>query len=191
MATSPTEISLISMMIFAMLSPVCFGTPPSLPFDSLSAQVTVVSIEGDIATLRIDRIESYTKGPVQAAPRLEIGSGINARVYYVALDNGGLSLSDIIVGRNYSANIQYCVSDESLTCGYEGWSAAMYSSKPTSPPAEEQGYLLIIVFLLILAAIAYISSKKRTAKQTSAPTGKRKAGQRIGSDSTDLVFCQR
>lgn len=176
MAIGKSEISLIVLIIFAMLSPVCIGTSPSLPFDKISAQVTVISVGDSNANLRIDRIDSYIKGPVQAAPQVEVGQEIKVVVYYVAPDNDGPSSSDIIAGQEYSADIQYCVSGGGLTCNPDGWRAAIYSARQfTSPSIRQQEYLLLVGFLLVLAGGAYILSKKRKAKQKIVVADTRKA----------------
>lgn len=179
MASGRSELSFVSLAIIMLMVPICIGTPPSLPFDKLSAQITVVSIEGTNAILRIDRIDSYQKGPRQVAPSVEVGHEIEVGIYYVAIENWRTSLSDIITGQKYSADIQYCISDETLTCGYEGWSAAIYSAKQaTSPPVEEQPVVLAVFLLLVLAACFCILFKRRQEKQKIIQGDKRKSGSR-------------
>jgi hypothetical protein len=171
-------LSFIGSIIFLMV--IISATPPSLPFDQLSVQATVTSMNDSLALLRIDRIDNYTKGPVQVAPKIKIGQEVTARIYYVAVDNRHTSLSDIILGQKYSVNLEYCSTVVAgIGCSYEGWNAAIYPAKDSvkSGAGEQMPPVIfframIVVALFLIACLLYKEKPTKTKNEKKSSRGK-------------------
>ncbi len=114
------------------------------PLDAALAEVSIISVEGDIATIEIGRIIDYARYPKADYEQLRDGDRIYARIYYVAPDGptqpqnlttepAGTKHEDLRpqIGRRYLADLSLCITDKigGLSCTYDGWSAALYPIK--------------------------------------------------------------
>ena len=127
------------------------------PFDTAWAEVTIVSVEDDMATMKIQELMVYFRYEHATYPELNVADEILVRYDTSALrmTSGANSVAMgvkegeappeipqpvLIEGENYWADMSACFTDQGLGCPYEGWSAAIYpleqSPRSLAPPEE-------------------------------------------------------
>ena len=129
------------------------------PFDTAWAEVTIVSVEGDMATMKIQELMDYFRYEHATYPELNVGDEIHVRYDTSALRSPseansvamGVELKEgeappeipqpvLIEGERYRAEMSGCFSDGVTSCHFEGWSAAIYpleQSPRSIAPLEE------------------------------------------------------
>ena len=127
------------------------------PFDTAWAEVTIVSVEDDMATMKIQNLMDYFRYKHATYQELNVGEEILVRYDTSALrsTSGANSVAMgvkegeapletpqtvLIEGENYRADMSVCFSDGVTSCYFEGWSAAIYpleQSPRSIAPLEE------------------------------------------------------
>ena len=128
------------------------------PLDTTWAEVTVLSVEDDMATMRTQEIRDYYRVPHATYPELSVGDEVLVRVYNIAplgAVSGAGSVATgvevgtaspeipqpvLVEGESYLADMSVCFSGfiDGLGCPFEGWSAAIFplQALPASAPPE-------------------------------------------------------
>ncbi|MFQ5968381.1 MAG: hypothetical protein ACE5MI_12360 [Acidimicrobiia bacterium] len=120
------------------------ASSPDGPLDTALAEVTVLSVEDDTATLRIRDLRDYIRSPIADFPQLGVGDEVLVRVYNVAPLGDvadavatGVRAGEaprhipepvLTEGESYLADMSACFSGviDGLSCPFEGWSVAIY-----------------------------------------------------------------
>ena len=132
---------------------------PDGPLDTAWAEVKILSVEDDMATMEIQTLGDYYRVSSAKYPQLSVGDEVLVRIYAIApLSEASISgahatgvrtgeaspqiLEPVLrEGETYRAQMSVCFSDAfgGLGCPFEGWSAAMYplQALPTSAPPED------------------------------------------------------
>ncbi|MDO8469857.1 MAG: hypothetical protein Q7S84_02420 [bacterium] len=112
------------------------------PLDTTLAEVVILSVNGETAYLRIDRVRDYERYPGATYPEVKSGDELEVKIKDVVPQNSGGAgeraqqgespppsppLRPDVVGR-YLADMRLCITEYigGLSCEYEGWSADLY-----------------------------------------------------------------
>lgn len=114
------------------------------PLDTALAEITVLSVQGDIAAVRVDKMVDYRRYPDATYKKLLEGDTIELRVYGISFgstnETGTVGVQrsagklanapkpEASAEKRYLADLSFCKTGYvgGLECAYDGWSTYLY-----------------------------------------------------------------